>query len=258
MNPIVGDPPAIQWVAIERLVVDTSYQRTADNRRRERSIATIASHWDWRLCQPLMVSNRAGQFFVIDGQHRRIAAERRGDIPHLPCSIFTLESLQDEALLFVAANSTRKTMTPTDRFRGAVVGGDPQAVVIDRLVREAGLSIGVGGGGAVDGKPGQMSNVRGMVRALNSYGAQTVSAALTAIGEAWGDQVLTRPGLLFAAIVNVFRKAPDGFDADLFNRALRSAENDLWTEGLLGKGLAQLPELESAFLGEMRAMAADA
>ena len=84
----LGNPPTLEWVALDRLLVDDSYQRRADDGRSKVLIGQIARGWDWRLYQPLSVSRRAGgELFVVDGQHRLAAARMRGDIPHLPVVI---------------------------------------------------------------------------------------------------------------------------------------------------------------------------
>lgn len=85
----LGTPPSIEWVAIENLSVDASYQRSTENDASRRLITSIAVKFDWRLCMPLVVSRRlGGELIVIDGQHRTMAARKRADILHLPCCIF--------------------------------------------------------------------------------------------------------------------------------------------------------------------------
>ena len=46
--PPIGVPPSIEWIPLERLSMDTSYQRSTDNQASERLIASIAFNFDWR------------------------------------------------------------------------------------------------------------------------------------------------------------------------------------------------------------------
>jgi Holliday junction resolvase RusA-like endonuclease len=73
------------------LNVDHAYQRMAEEPSSKRLIRHIAENWDWRLCAPLTVSDRAPPepgLYVIDGQHRLAAAmaarrHRRAAVHHL-------------------------------------------------------------------------------------------------------------------------------------------------------------------------------
>ena len=82
--PPAGQLPVLQYCMPAQLAVDAAYQRSIETQESQRLIARIARGWDWRLCQPLVVSLRADrQLYVVDGQHRLEAARLRGDIPHL-------------------------------------------------------------------------------------------------------------------------------------------------------------------------------
>lgn len=116
-RPPIGSMPSIEWVHLGDLTVDPSYQRSIENTASRRLIASIAAHFDWRLCAPLVVSRRSnGTKVIIDGQHRWSAALKRGDLPQLPCCIFTYDSPADEARMFIVANRARKPMNPAGRL----------------------------------------------------------------------------------------------------------------------------------------------
>jgi ParB-like nuclease family protein len=100
--PPVGSLPSIEWVHLNRLSIDSTYQRSTDNAASRRLIAGIAAKFDWRLCAPLVVSRRADDTLtIIDGQHRWMAVCRRDDIPQLPCCVFRYESTEEEARMFI-------------------------------------------------------------------------------------------------------------------------------------------------------------
>lgn len=120
-RPPIGSMPSIEWVHISELAVDQSYQRSVNNEGSRRLIASIAANFDWRLCAPLVVSRRAdGSKVIIDGQHRWAAAVRRGDLPQLPCCLFSYASPEDEACMFILANRARKLMNRLDDFHAAL------------------------------------------------------------------------------------------------------------------------------------------
>lgn len=88
VNPPLGRMPVLQFCAPGELDIDPAYQRDVTNGSSLTLIRRLAQHWNWDLCQPLVVARRAGGgLFVIDGQHRLEAARLRGDIPQLPCVV---------------------------------------------------------------------------------------------------------------------------------------------------------------------------
>jgi hypothetical protein len=106
MNPVIGAPPTLEWIGVERLAIDESYQRATDSAASRRLIHRIKTDWNWNYCQPIVVSRRSdGSLFVIDGQHRLTAAVARGDIPHLPCVVISGQDENGEASAFVALNT---------------------------------------------------------------------------------------------------------------------------------------------------------
>lgn len=75
------------------LKVHPSYQRHALKQK----IASIASSWSWVAAGAIIVGERGGEYWVIDGQHRVLAAHNRADIDKLPCIIFVTDDVKQEA-----------------------------------------------------------------------------------------------------------------------------------------------------------------
>ncbi len=226
----LGSMPSIEWVHTSDLTVDHSYQRSIDNEASRRLIAGIAANFDWRLCAPLVVSRRSdGLKVVIDGQHRWAAAIRRGDLPQLPCCLFTYASPEDEARMFILANRARKPMNRLDDFHAALAAADEDALEISRLVTEAGLSM-ARNTAANAWRPGQVAFTSSIATALRRHGEPIVSAALTCIAEAFGDQPLIHGASLFGGLVKIFAQPPEGFDPDKLAIALRTFGVIQWGE----------------------------
>jgi hypothetical protein len=205
LKPMIGEPPSPQFSAVDRLLVDDTYQRSIEGGASQKLIVKIAENWDWRLCLPLLVSRRDGQLYVIDGQHRLEAARLRGDIAHMPVVVFDLEDPRAEAELFVAANRSRRQMSKLDDFHAAIVAGDPKAVAINDAVTEAGLTV-----GRIQAwqywKPGEVVFVTALQRALHSQGKALVVRALSIIARAFDGIVLTGVGSVFEGLCSLIRE----------------------------------------------------
>lgn len=233
----IGTMPSIEWVHTSELAVDKSYQRSIENDGSRRLIASIAANFDWRLCATLMVSRRPdGSKVIIDGQHRWSAAVRRGDIPHLPCCLFTYDSPEDEARMFIVANRARRPMNRLDDFHAALAAADEDALEIQRLVAEAGLAVSRNTSSSA-WKPGEVAFTASIATTLRKHGPAIVSAALTNIAEAFPDQKVVQSGSIFLGMVKILASPPEGFDPDRLFRALLKYDAAGWgsfVQGLKG------------------------
>lgn len=143
-TPPIGELPEIRWVLCRELSVDHAYQRMAEEPSSKRLIRHIAENWDWRLCAPLTVSDRAPPepgMYVIDGQHRLASAVLRGDIDELPCIISKFDGIEDEARLFVALNSARRQVGEVEKFHARVASKDHYALAAKRVITDSGMTV---------------------------------------------------------------------------------------------------------------------
>jgi hypothetical protein len=237
-QPPIGEPPAVQFIGVERLAVDRSYQRGTQSKNSQRLIDGIAARWDWRLCTPLLVASREGGMWIIDGQHRWEAAKRRGDILYLPCAVGNYTGSAEEAALFVAANRHRVRVNAMDMWRAAVASGDEATVTIEHLVTAAGLSIAQTPQPQAL-QPGELICTKSLYTAFRVHGADKVAAALVMIGEAFRGQVITYSGLIFGTVLGFFTREPDGFNVHCLGEALSASSADEWAShpalvGVLG------------------------
>lgn len=131
----VGKPGEFQWIDKEDLVVDHNYQREKLNEAR---ISGFSAHWCWVKCGVLSVAIRNNEWFVIDGQHRKLAADKRSDIKKLPCMIFELDGIPKEARAFVDINSEKTAIQSFDKFRALIVGNDETAIGLNELFKTTG------------------------------------------------------------------------------------------------------------------------
>jgi len=128
-------PGQLKYVPKGSLKVDSTYQRALNNDKRLR----IASNFNWAAFGVLIVAQRNdGSLWVIDGQHRLMAAQSRSDVQDVPAVIFELGSnVMDEATDFLIANKDRKPLSGVDSFKAMVVSGDPIALEVQNLIHDA-------------------------------------------------------------------------------------------------------------------------
>jgi hypothetical protein len=236
LKPMIGTPPAPQFAPIEALQVDDTYQRSIEGGASRKLIIKIAENWDWRLCLPLLVSRRGGQLFVIDGQHRKEAAELRGDIPHLPVVVFDFDDPKAEAELFVQANRSRRAMGTLDDFHAAVVACDAKATVINEVVTAAGLVVGRNPAWQY-WKPGEVVFVSAIQKALNIQGRPVVEQVLGMMARAFEGVVLTGGGALFTGLCQFTAermKAGNPIDVGLMEAMLAEVGIPGWKEATEG------------------------
>lgn len=118
------------------LEVDSTYQRNKINQRR---VDTLTRTWDWIACGCLVVALRDdNKWFVMDGQHRKLAADQRPDIRDLPCLVFETTSRREEAVSFLAINQGRVGVGSLDRYRAQLLSGDKTAYAVESMLKSTG------------------------------------------------------------------------------------------------------------------------
>lgn len=130
-----GPAPMLQWITIDQLRVDSSYQRdiTPDGRR---SILSIIRAFDWRRFAPVVVAPiEGGLFAVIDGQHRTTAAAALG-IEQVPCQVVVADR-RAQADAFAAINGSATKVSTMSLYHARVAAGDPEALAVSGVCEAA-------------------------------------------------------------------------------------------------------------------------
>jgi len=135
------DRPGV-FLEIEKadLLIDDAYQRHI----KDPKVMEFAGDWSWIACGVIKVADRSGLFFVIDGQHRVMAARKRSDIAMLPCLVFESAGLVSEAQGFLDSNTSNRPLSVLDRFKALLITNDPRALMVERLFSETGRRAGKG------------------------------------------------------------------------------------------------------------------
>jgi hypothetical protein len=128
---IKDEPGKLDWIDKLKLDVDHTYQRSY-NLLKSRE---MASAWSWISCAAIVVAKRpSGELVVVDGQHRVLASLKRSDIRKLPCVIFEIDSIEDEAKGFSNINKCRKPMSSLNVFKADLVARDPEAIRLSEIL----------------------------------------------------------------------------------------------------------------------------
>lgn len=137
-RPATVDPgPAamLQWIRIDQLVVDDSYQRDLKPGN-WKAIQRIADNFRWSRFSPVFVAPvEGGLFAIIDGQHRTHAAAVCG-FAEVPCQVVPM-SIAEQAASFAAVNGLVTKVTLFQIFKAALTAGEEWAVDCARICADA-------------------------------------------------------------------------------------------------------------------------
>lgn len=167
----------VSVVPVEELHIDRTYQRNIIN---QRTVNNIARHFNARDLDPLVVGIRDGMMYVIDGQHRLLAAKKRG-IEFLPCRM-SATTLEEEARSFLRINGSRAKVSAYQRFKAAVICKDEPDLEIDGWIRRNGFRIKEDSGHNRSNEISFIHNLR-KKWIINSLAAKTALVLMHAIAE---------------------------------------------------------------------------
>lgn len=137
---IVDRPGRYMRIHKSSLHIDHEYQRSKINNAR---VLELAHEWSWAACLVLGVVERAdGTYWVYEGQHRKLAADKRADVNELPCLVFRGFEQPDEAAAFLRVNTNRGPVKTVDKFNALVVTQDPTALAVKAMIEADGYKVG--------------------------------------------------------------------------------------------------------------------
>jgi hypothetical protein len=181
-----GNPGRLEWVALERLVIDTRYQREI-GKRGANTIRAIVEAFSWAEFDPVVVAPAdgfEGKLAVIDGQHRATAAMLHPEIDAVPCWIHEID-LAGQARAFRGVNGRVTAMSHLHFHRAGVAAGDPDALYVERACARAGVVIARYPKAQRYMAPEETIIVTVLSKALKVHGERPVVTALQAIRKAW-------------------------------------------------------------------------
>jgi hypothetical protein len=177
--PNPGPAPMLQWLAIDRLVIDEAYQRPLLPGN-WRAIEKIAANFQWSRFSPVLCAPIAGGLFaVIDGQHRVHAAAICG-FAEVPAMVVQV-GIEEQSRAFAWVNSQAIRVSVFHIFKAAFAAGDDWAVRADAAVTAAGCKLMRCNASAIAKSAGEVYAI-GMIRQLIEAGQdRAITAALAAL-----------------------------------------------------------------------------
>lgn len=133
---VVDAPGKMGLIDKDALMIDPSYQRNLSQQR----VRKIVSEWSWMACGAIVVAERNGQYYVIDGQHRVNAALLRKDITDLPCIVFETQESSQEAGGFYRINLGRKSPRLVEQWKARMEAGEPTVTGLSKLFASYGYT----------------------------------------------------------------------------------------------------------------------
>lgn len=163
----------------EKLIIaEDTYQRKMTSQKR---VDKIANNWDWHLVGAIIVSERNGKYYVVDGGHRvRASMKLNGMVKELPCMVYKKDGVQDESKTFMGQED-RKNLSCYDRHRAALCAKDPVAIQVDKIANESGYRISDSAGDFV------FQAIASLYKAVKSN-AQIASQALSVCADIAGGE----------------------------------------------------------------------
>lgn len=192
-----GELPVLDWIDIDKLTVDRSYQRSTEGGASRSLINKIAREFSWAKFQPLTVCAAGAAYNIIDGQHRREGVRKRGGIAKLPCYIVPPSSLTEQADHFIQLNKNRVKMHTVDMYHAQLAAGEEGAVLVDMVCREAGVKICKSPFCTAQMPAGQTQAVGTLQEAVKRYSKNSIVRALKTLHMAFPDL----PGQMRQSIV---------------------------------------------------------
>lgn len=180
-----GPKPELAWLPVDKIDVDLSYQRSLESSRSQILVEKIAIGFKWKYCQAILATPRGERWLAIDGQHRVTGAKRFG-IKRIPAVVIAGLTLEDQADAFARANTDRVAMSVYTLHYARVTAGDPDAVLLDEVCRETGISIPRYPMRLQEMKPGQTLAVAFLGRIVRELGPVDAGVLLKGLMRVYG------------------------------------------------------------------------
>lgn len=203
-----GRPPQLDWLPIDRLVIDPDYQRRVQRDGR-RAIEHIASNFCWAKFSAVVVAPVINErFAIIDGQHRTTAAKLCG-YDRVPCLIQALDRA-GQASSFAAINGTVTKVSPWVLYRAALTAGEDWAVQAKRVTDAAGVVLMVYQKQPSARLAGELYGIGTIRDMITKHGEAAVTLALAAYRQSpYGDLALAWGNVFVWAWISAVAAVPE-------------------------------------------------
>lgn len=181
-TPKPGPAPMLQWLPVDRLIVDDSYQRPL-GKSNWVAIEKIAENFQWSRFAPVLVAPvEGGLFAIIDGQHRTHAAALCGiaEVPALVVSV----GVEEQSRAFSWVNSQTVRVTVFHVYKAALAAREDWAVRAEAAVSAAGCRLMTSNASTSAKQPRQVYNIGFIRRQIEAGQDEAVRLGLASIAAA--------------------------------------------------------------------------
>lgn len=197
----------IKNIPVSQISGDHRYQRPLNEKR----VRTMVDNFDPHLFGPLDAAKRTRgknvKYVVFEGQHRLAVAKAMG-MKTVRCVVHDDIDVRDEATLFVKLHTTRKNLSPIDRFNARVFAQEPLALKIKAAIDDSGFSV---------HKNEDAASIMAITAAEKSYriyGESIFRDALGLIGRIWYAEDGATSGPLITGMCRFLAQYGDRLDAE--------------------------------------------
>ena len=188
-----ANPGTERMIMTSKLVSGMPYQRPVEDAEVDRLIA----EWDDRLLDPLIVSFRAGNFYLVDGQHRVCAVRKMngGRDVVMQCLVYSGLTYEDEAELCYKLDKAKKRLSLSQSTNALLESGrDEEIVEIKQLLERKGFVWALNKSGS---KAYEIKAARGVINSYRELGAPLFSRMLCLLDDTWhGDAASLNAAML--------------------------------------------------------------
>jgi ParB-like nuclease domain len=179
-----GPAPMLDWIAIDRLMVDDDFQRPLSPHN-WKAIRQIATTFRWSRFAPVLCAPiEGGLYSIIDGQHRVHAASMCG-IDAVPCQIVQIDK-KEQAASFAAVNGNVTKITTVNLLKAALAAGEPWALECKAVADAAGCKLMLSNGSSLTKKPGEIYAIKVFKRIVDTIEHAAIIKSLQILLETEG------------------------------------------------------------------------
>lgn len=232
-------------ILVNDMKADMSYQRVPDEKR----IKKIAGSWDDMKANLIHVSHRPDGYYVMDGNHTRLAYKTLGG-EKLPCRVYEGLTIEDEARIFSELNMSQKKPSFAEILRARATAGCELEKSYLHLLDEAKIAYVFDS--AAHGCTIKCHSALIAVYKKTTYSAM-LRALLTAKKAADGREEFFQTGF-FPGLCSVIIEHPEVDDMRLIDCVKKTTSSkireiaDKYKRGITGGGLGSTVNYRKAYL----------
>ncbi len=177
-------------------------------------VQQLVTNFSWVSFGALIIGSRNGEYWVIDGQHRLLAAKRRPDVDVVPCVVFHTSGIIEEAKAFLNANTGRRPVTAIGKYKASIVCEDETTTHVHKTLAALGLTV-----KAAAVNPGEFKAISLAMR-LAKENKERFDTVMMVATELCLDMVIQ--AMLLDGLFYLDKKIPGGILEKRFNDRLKT------------------------------------